>query len=103
MERQEMEAEREARRREAEREAQRIEAEEEAQRLEEEEKQVQTIIEARRIEVEAFSDLLPISVISCDACHIKMRNYRNFSNQLSRFLSPIKFLHTLKSNCWHRC
>jgi len=53
MERQEIEAEREA-----EIEAKRIEAEEEAQRLEEEEKQVQAVIEARGIEVEAFSDLL---------------------------------------------
>ena len=57
-ERQEMEAEREARTREAEMEAKRIEAEEEAQRFEEEEKQVQAVIEARRIEAEAFSDLL---------------------------------------------
>jgi len=57
-ERQEMEAEREARTREAEMEAKRIEADEEAERLEEEEKQVQAVIEARRIDVEAFSDLL---------------------------------------------
>jgi len=100
MERQEIEAEREARRREAEREAQRTEAEEEAQRLEEEEKQVQAVMEAQRIEVEAFSDLLRHILP-----HMPHENAElsPFSIQLSRFLSHIKFLHTRKSNRWRRC